>query len=69
MHASDAAALFFTADEDEEIEDDISIDDEGRGEEPDSGWELRGGSPVDEGDQEAIPVVSYLLFLKEEFYY
>ena len=30
-------------------------------------WDSRGGSPVDEGDQDMIPV-RYLLFLKEEFY-
>jgi hypothetical protein len=62
MHASDAAALFLPADEEEDVED------EGPGgEEQDvEGWDSRGGSPIEEGDQDAP--VRYLLFLKEEFY-
>jgi hypothetical protein len=62
MHASDAAALFAApGDEGEDIEDDI-----GGGDKLDvDGRDSRGGSPVDEGDQDAIPV-RYLL-LKEEF--
>ena len=66
MHASDAATLFFAADEDDEIEDDI--DEGGGGDAQDIDWcDSRGGSPVDEGDQD-IPPVRYFLFLKEEFY-
>jgi hypothetical protein len=68
MHASDAAALFFAADEDEEIEDGIDGGGGASGDEQDvDGWDSRGGSPVDEGDQDAIPV-RYLLFLRREFY-
>jgi hypothetical protein len=59
MHASNAAALFSVPNE--YNEDDI--DGEGGGEE-DTGWDSRGGSPVDE---DIIPV-RYPLFLKEEFY-
>ena len=66
MHASDAAALFAApGDEDEDIEDDIAG---GRGgDELDvDGWDSRGGSPVDEGDPDAI-LVRYSS-LKDEFY-
>jgi hypothetical protein len=69
MHASDAADLFFAADEDEE-EDIYGGDgpDGGLGDEQDvDGWDSRGGSPIDEGDQDAIPV-RFLPILKEEFY-
>ena len=67
MHASDAAALFCAADEDEEIEDDVDEGLRGGGDKQDvDGWDSRGGSPVDEEDQDTIPVS--LLFLKEEFY-
>ena len=65
MHASDAAALFFTADEDEEVEDDIdgeAREEGGEDQDHDIGWDSRGGSPVDEGDQDVIPV-RYLHFL------
>ena len=41
---------FFAADEDEGVEDDDSMY-EGGGDEQD-GWDSRGGSPVDEGDQD-----------------
>jgi hypothetical protein len=57
MHASNAAVLFFPVNEDEEIEDEG-----GGGDEQDiDGWDSRGGSPIDEGDQDIIPV-RYLLF-------
>jgi hypothetical protein len=61
-HASDAAALF-TAEEDEEIEFDIDGEGGERDEQNVNEWDSRGGSPVDEGDLDAIPV-RYLLFLK-----
>ena len=61
MHASDAAALFFAADKDQEFEDDI-VDAEGEGEEHDIGWDSRGGSPVVEGDQDDMIAVRYILF-------
>ena len=74
MHASDAAALFFAADgdadgdENEGVEYDIDGGLEGGGEEQVlNEWDSRGGSPVDEGDQDMI-LVRYLPFLKEEFY-
>jgi hypothetical protein len=69
MHASDAAALFVTpGDEDEDIEDDIYEEGGQGGYELDvHGSDSRGGSPVDEGDQVAIPV-RFLLLFKEEFY-
>jgi hypothetical protein len=69
MHASDAAALFFTADEDEEVDDDTSMYGDERVDDHVDGWDSRGGSPVDEGDQDtdAIPV-RYLPILKEKFY-
>ena len=57
MHALDAAVLFSAAGEDEVIEYD---GDEGDEWDVD-GWDSRGGSPVDEGDQD-ISAVSYLLF-------
>jgi len=61
MHASDAAALFLAAaDEGEDIEDDIDGG-EGGNEQDANGWDSRGGSPVDEGDQDAIPVRYFLL--------
>src|ERR1700678_3934964 len=61
MHASDAAALFLPADEDEE--DEYDVDGEGRGDEQDiDGWDSREASPVDEGDQDAIIPVRYLFF-------
>jgi hypothetical protein len=64
MHASDAAALFFPANEDEE-DDDTGIYMGGSGDEQDvDGWDSRGGSPVDEGDRDAIPV-TYSPILKE----
>ena len=68
MHASDAAALFFPADEDEEIDYDIDEGGQGDADEQDvvDGWDSRGGSPVDEGDPDAIPV--RYLFLSKEFY-
>jgi hypothetical protein len=56
MHASDAADLFFAAAEDEEVENDIDAD-----EQDVDKWDSRGGSPVDEGDQDMIPV-RFLLF-------
>ena len=52
MHASEAAALFFPADEDdEEVNYNIDGDDQGV-----DGWDSSGGSPVDEEDQDIIPV-------------
>jgi len=64
MHGSDAAALFSAANEDEELEIENVLDGGGVGDEQDvDGWDSGGGSPVDEGDQDAIPV---RLFLKEE---
>jgi hypothetical protein len=64
MHASDAAALFVAPgneDEDEDIEED-DIDGVGDGDDLDvDGLDSRGGSLVDEGDEDAI-LVSYLLF-------
>ena len=63
MHALDAAALFLTADEDDPIEYDM--DGEGVGDEQYdvNMFDSRGGSPVDEGDPDAQPEVSwYLLF-------
>ena len=62
MHASDAATLFLAADEDEieEVEYDL---DGGEDEQDVDGWDSRGGSPVDEGDQDhVIPVSNHLLF-------
>ena len=65
MHASDAAALFFAADEDEGVEDDDSMY-EGGGDEQDE-WDSRGGSPVDEGDQDTDTIsVRYLPILRKK---
>ena len=64
MHASDAAALFCAADEDDklEYEDDIDEGLKGDGDEQQE-WDSRGGSPVDEPeedqDSQIIPVRSF----------
>lgn len=64
MHASDAAALFAAPGD----EDRGSTDSEGGGDELDvDGCGSREGSPIDEGDADAIPV-RYLLLPKEVFY-
>ena len=64
QHASDATALFAAptrpGDKDEDIEDDIFGG--GGGDELDvdaSGWDSGGGSPVEEGDQDAILVSNF----------
>ena len=64
MHASDAAALFITADEDNPIEHDTTTDGGGDGDEQYdvNMFDSRGGSPVDEGDPDAQPEVSWYLF-------
>ena len=69
MHASDAAALFCAADEDELEENRYDIDG-GEGDEQDvvNGWDSKGDSSVDDGDPDMVIPVRYLPFLKEEFY-
>jgi hypothetical protein len=60
MHASDATALFSAAGENEEIDYDMDGELEGGGDRRDEqdvdGWDSMGGSPVDEGDPDTIPV-------------